>query len=127
MAAIYLPENKLHPFVTQTQNEMHLKGKGSATGTMEIVLGKEKQDHLGMNVAPDQTIRSTEAQKPKTFRIATFYAQKLSGRSARNRSFASHDIVKECVMNVHAPLPHPLNRKSANFTQQGISKRAPLS
>ena len=42
MAAIYLPENKLHPFVTQTQNEMHLKGKGSATGTMEIVLGKEK-------------------------------------------------------------------------------------
>ena len=42
MAAIYLPENKLHPFVTQTQNEMHLKGKGSATGTMEIFLGKEK-------------------------------------------------------------------------------------
>ena len=73
MAAIYLPENKLHPFVTQTQNEMHLKGKGSATGTMEIVLGKEKQDHLGMNVAPDQTIRSTEAQKPKTYRIATFF------------------------------------------------------
>ena len=28
---------------------------------------------------------SAEAQKPKTFRIATFYAQKLSGRSARNR------------------------------------------
>ena len=26
-----------------------------------------------------------EAQKPKTFRVATFYAQKLSGRSARNR------------------------------------------
>ena len=25
-----------------------------------------------------------EEQKPKTFRIATFYAQKLSGRSARN-------------------------------------------
>ena len=73
MAAIYLPENKLHPFVTQTQNEMHLKGKGSATGTMEIVLGKEKQDHLGINEAPDQTIRSTEAQKPKTLRIATFF------------------------------------------------------
>ena len=59
MAAIYLPENKLHPFVTQTQNEMHLKGKGSATGTMEIVLGMEKQEHLRVNVAPDQTIRST--------------------------------------------------------------------
>ena len=27
---------------------------------------------------------STEAQKPKTFRVATFYAQKLSGRSAQN-------------------------------------------
>ena len=26
-----------------------------------------------------------EAQKPKTFRVASFYAQKLSGRSARNR------------------------------------------
>ena len=26
-----------------------------------------------------------EAQKPKTFRVATFYAQKLSGRSAQNR------------------------------------------
>ena len=25
-----------------------------------------------------------EAQKPKTFQVATFYAQKLSGRSARN-------------------------------------------
>ena len=54
MAAIYLPENKLQPFVTQTQNEMHLKGKGSATGTMEIVLGMEKQEHLRVNVAPDQ-------------------------------------------------------------------------
>ena len=30
-------------------------------------------------------ITITEAQKPKTFRVATFYAQKLSGRSARNR------------------------------------------
>ena len=29
-------------------------------------------------------ISHPEAQKPKTFRIATFYAQKLSGRSARN-------------------------------------------
>ena len=75
MAAIYLPENKLQPFVTQTQNEMHLKGKGSATGTMEIVLGMEKQDHLRMNVALDQTIRSTEVQKPKTFRKATFFVQ----------------------------------------------------
>ena len=27
-------------------------------------------------------IMMAEAQKPKTFRIATFYAQKLSGRSA---------------------------------------------
>ena len=26
-----------------------------------------------------------EAQKPKTFRVETFYAQKLSGRSARKR------------------------------------------
>ena len=26
-----------------------------------------------------------EAQKPKTFRVAAFYAQKLSGRSAQNR------------------------------------------
>ena len=70
------------------------------------------------------------AQKPETFQVATFYGQKLSGRSARKRSFASHDIVKECAMNVHAPPPpssHPLNRKSANFTQQGISKRAHLS
>ena len=28
---------------------------------------------------------SPEAEKPKTFRVATFYTQKLSGRSARNR------------------------------------------
>ena len=27
----------------------------------------------------------SEAQKPKTFRVATFYAQKLSGQSAWNR------------------------------------------
>ena len=30
-------------------------------------------------------ISQAEAQKPKTFRVVTFYAQKLSGRSARNR------------------------------------------
>ena len=49
-----------------------------------------------------------EAQKPKTFRVATFYAQKLSGRSARivshdkpkKHAFASRDIAKKCVMNV---------------------------
>ena len=28
----------------------------------------------------------SEAQKPKTFRVTTFYAQKLSGRSARKLS-----------------------------------------
>ena len=57
----------------------------------------------------------TEAQKSKTFRVATFYAQKLSGRSAetvshdkpKKRTFASHDIAKECVMNVLAPLALP--------------------
>ena len=32
-----------------------------------------------------QPLTPPEAQKPKTFRVATFYAQKLSGRSARNR------------------------------------------
>ena len=31
------------------------------------------------------TMHYAEAQKPKNFRVATFYAQKLSGRSARNR------------------------------------------
>ena len=33
-----------------------------------------------------------EAQKPKTFRVATFYAQKLSGRSTRT---VSHDKPKK--------------------------------
>ena len=64
-----------------------------------------------------------EAQKPKTFRVATFYAQKLSGRSARNRSFASHDIVKECVMNVHAP-PYPLT-ESQQFHPTGDQQEGP--
>ena len=32
-----------------------------------------------------QEMVEAEAQKPRTFRVATFYAQKLSGRSARNR------------------------------------------
>ena len=31
------------------------------------------------------TFSKAEAQKPKTFRLAVFHAQKLSGRSARNR------------------------------------------
>ena len=82
MAAIYLPENKLHPFVTQTQNEMHLKGKGSATGTMEIVLGMEKQEHLRMNVAPDQTIRSTA--QTQNFPESNFFSAKKSRRRAGN-------------------------------------------
>ena len=46
-----------------------------------------------------------EAQKPKTFRIAAFYAQIFSGRSARihfsrhikKRVVLSHDISKKCV------------------------------
>ena len=46
-----------------------------------------------------------EAQKPRTFRIAAFYAQKFSGRSARihfsrhikKRVVLSHDISKKCV------------------------------
>ena len=36
-----------------------------------------------------------EAQKPKTFRIASFYAQKFSGRSARIH-FLRH--IKKCVI-----------------------------
>ena len=48
---------------------------------------------------------SPEAQKPKTFRIAAFYAQNFSGRSARihfsrhikKRVVLSHDISKKCV------------------------------
>ena len=31
------------------------------------------------------TFSKAEAQKPKTFRLAAFHAQKLSGRNARNR------------------------------------------
>ena len=65
-----------------------------------------------------------EAQKPKTFRVATFYAQKLSGRSARNLSFASHDIVKECVMNVHAP-PQPPKQKVSKFHPTGDQQEGP--
>ena len=88
MAAIYLPENKLHPFVTQTQNEMHLKGKGSATGTMEIVLGKEKCRDECSTGSNNQVYRGAKTQnfpdsdKPK------------------KQVFASHDIAKECVFNV---------------------------
>ena len=48
---------------------------------------------------------AAEAQKPKTFRIAAFYAQIFSGRSARIRFsrhikkhvVLSHDISKKCV------------------------------
>ena len=48
------------------------------------------------------------AQKPETFRVATFYAQKNSGRRAQTVShnkpkmgaFTSHDIAKEYIINV---------------------------
>ena len=58
------------------------------------------------------TFSKAEAQKPKTFRLAAFHAQKLSRRSARNRfhdkpknrAFASHDIAKECAINVLDPV-----------------------
>ena len=53
----------------------------------------------------EQTRLRPEAQKPKTFRIAAFYAQNFSGRSARihflrhikKRVIFSHDISKKCV------------------------------
>ena len=57
-----------------------------------------------------------EAQKPKTFRIATFYAQKLSDEvretvshdRPKKSAFASHDIAKEYAMKVLGPpTPQP--------------------
>ena len=66
-----------------------------------------------------------EAQKPKTFRVATFYAQQLSGRSAQNRFSQKALKTRFCLsrhcqrMRNECPCPHPLNGKSANFTQQG--------
>ena len=46
--------------------------------------------------------RLAEAQKLKTSQVATFYVQKLreifSHNKPKKRSFASHDIAKECVM-----------------------------
>ena len=48
-----------------------------------------------------------EAQKPKTFRVATFYAQKLSGRSAR-KCFSGQALLPLTTlpkMNVLAPPP----------------------
>ena len=53
--------------------------------------------------------QTPEAQKPKTFRIASFYAQKFSGRSARIH-FSRHI------------------KKARNFLLQHIKKaRNPLS
>ena len=65
--------------------------------------------------------------KPKTFRVATFYAKKFpdevrgtdSQGKPKKLAFSSHDIAKEFVMNVLAPPHYPLNQQSANFTQQG--------
>ena len=53
----------------------------------------------------NRSISDPEAQKHKTFRIAAFYAQNFSGRSARihfsrhikKRVVLSHDISKKCV------------------------------
>ena len=44
--------------------------------------GRDRSGKDGLRV---QSAQKAEAQKPKTFRVATFYAQKLSGQSARNR------------------------------------------
>ena len=41
------------------------------------------------NLSPRSPFCNAEAQKPKTFRIAAFYAQKFSGRSARIQ-FSQH-------------------------------------
>ena len=53
-------------------------------------------------------MQRAEAQKPKTFRVATFNAQKLpdevretvSNDKPKKRAFASHDIANECVIIV---------------------------
>ena len=51
--------------------------------------------------------QNSEAQKPETFRVATFYAHKHSRRNAqkcflqklKKCVFASRDIAQECVIN----------------------------
>ena len=61
--------------------------------------------HLILFSAEVFIMGGAEAQKPKTFRIAAFYAQNFSGRSARihfsrhikKRVVLSHDISKKCV------------------------------
>ena len=47
------------------------------------VSAKENHSYGGDGDARNRP--SSEAQKPKTFRVAAFYAQKLYGRSAQNR------------------------------------------
>ena len=57
-----------------------------------------------------------EAQKPKTFQVATFYhknfpdgaRETVSHNKHKKSAFASHDIAKECVMNILALPPNPL-------------------
>ena len=67
-------------------------GMGQATKTDEFLafepppsFSKNYAAIFSENIRKKSIYGSTEAQKPKTFRVATFYAQKLSGRSARNR------------------------------------------
>ena len=64
-----------------------------------------------------------EAQKPKTFRVATFYAQKLSGRSARKRfsGQAPLPLMTLPKMNVLAPPPLTESQQiSPNRTKNSV-------
>ena len=64
-----------------------------------------------------------EAQKPKTFRVATFYAQKLSGRSAR-KLFSGQALLPLTTlpkMNVLAPPPLTESQQiSPNRAKNGV-------
>ena len=81
-------------FVQVLSNSFLSKVGGGGEGAGSQLAPSFKQFHLSLNIPRENNLFSVhlsvallgpEAQKPKTFRVAAFYAQKLSGRSAQNR------------------------------------------
>ena len=67
-----------------------LSMKPSACDVNVLLKLQKRKEGKGCDISKKKpqnprNIAFPEAQKPKTFRVATFYAQKLSGRSAWNR------------------------------------------
>ena len=76
-------------------------GSWACDGTTECPDGSDEGKACQPEDEGDKSVNLTdsstpEAQKPKTFRIAAFYAQNFSGRSAQIYFFC--DTSKKCVI-----------------------------